>query len=270
MDYIERINSEKTILLDELNEKRQEINKMQSIISASKNTLSEKELDLLIKSFIVLIYAYWEDAYHKLNIYLNSVYCDTPIKDLPYNLKNKSLLQLTINGDLDIKIDSFEKINKLHHCLVSNEVKSINEVDTEQNNIKNKLINFHSKQNPKIHDFKELLKFHSFNPKKVFDYLNYDGDNEDIITSIINFIISQRNNIAHKNSNHIHNKKSFSTCREVILYYLELQFPKKRHNLQPEDFLKDILFDINNLFIQSATFVCTELTNKLGEKIENN
>ncbi|EOS7714524.1 hypothetical protein FRO38_RS13990, partial [Enterococcus hirae] len=75
-------------------EKREEIQTMALIIQSLPEEFTDREKDLLLRSFIVLTYAYWESCYHKVQNVVFEKYNDALIKNLPFALKNKIYLEL--------------------------------------------------------------------------------------------------------------------------------------------------------------------------------
>lgn len=197
-------------------EKRLEITSMQTIINTFGSDLREKEVDLLIASYIVLTYAYWESCYQYLNELIFEKYKTIPIKDLPYDMNNDVCLKLAlheINGNSTNPISSISSYRgffvKASNYIKENESSSLQAINMDDHC---KHIFMVQTQNPKIDDLKKMLNKIQVN----FERLNIlDGDYS-AFKEQLDFIIMQRNAIAHKNNHISYNGTSYNSYLECI------------------------------------------------------
>ncbi|WP_196607345.1 HEPN domain-containing protein [Pectinatus frisingensis] len=227
--------------------KREEINSMHTIITNIKNEVSLKEKNLLIASYIVLTYAYWESCFQKFQKLLFTKSKNIPIKNLPFNLRENIYLELAKNAAgknknkyiKDISTHSiFDNIyNKIH----TNETKTVTDIGIDIREISHIFIN--NTQNPNIDVIKNLLNKYNKN----LDSILKEPSIENYFCPGIAFIIEQRNSIAHTNE-HINYKgadyDNFDECFSSLSQNIsEL---KKIHTI--EDFIQEMSYQISVFF----------------------
>lgn len=151
-------------------EKRQEINSMQAIINNLDDALRPRDRKLLIASYIVLTYAYWESCFHRFQKLLCIQNQNTPIKNLPYDLKQAVYLKLAMSAAssnrnkvlVDIKSSIvFDNIYKKMHA---HDEDTIVKMQLEQ---QTKYIFIDPTQNPKIDNVEKLIKSNGRSLKKL-------------------------------------------------------------------------------------------------------
>lgn len=230
--------------------KRLEINTFDTIIENFRIDFKEKETDLLIKSYIVLVYAYWEFSFDEFRKFVVDTYSDKEICSLPHTVKNKVLIKLCITGK-NISLNEITDINKIvsiNEKIKEHNKKKINEI-SRVNDLKKYLIATNA--NPKWSDLKKFLQMFNFDIDKFCKNLKYNNSISDDFEENLNFIIKQRNSIAHKNKNNID--------------YNSLKNKSSSNRL--EKTISEISMDINNLF----NFLSDEILKlKENDSIENN
>lgn len=228
-------------------DKRIEISAMSTIIQSLGNEITPREKDLLIRSFIVLTYAYWESVFHKLQEYLYKVYSKKPIKNLPFNLKNKVYLKLVNDNSGKSKNKPINQItshiffDELHSNMHSNEELSVEELEPD----KYKYIFILKTGNPSIDLFKDVLSEYDFNLDKLIKKSIEDKLLSDSIVNSIDFLIKQRNAIAHKNEHISYGGHSYVNYTECIDAF---EKDNAMLNIPPEEFVMELSFQVDSLF----------------------
>lgn len=237
--------------------KRQEITSMQSIITDLNTELRESDRNLLISSYIVLTYAYWESCFHKFQSLLFIWYQKKKIKDLPYELQNKVYLELSKQAAASNKnktiseIKSSNVFDKIYDTIHSSKEKNLQELDLIK---KTKYIFINTTENPKMSHIEELMKNNHNNLSKFLSSLKQDGILNCYFEQGIQFIIDQRNAIAHKNEGIIYKKKAYKNFDKC---YEELK----------KDCSRNLNNDCIENFIQDMSYQIDIFYNKLVEKL---
>lgn len=237
--------------------KRQEITSMQSIITDLNTELRESDRNLLISSYIVLTYAYWESCFHKFQSLLFIWYQNKKIKNLPYELRNKVYLELSKQAAASNKnktiseIKSSNVFDNIYNKIHSSKEKNLIELDLIN---KTKYIFINTTENPKISHIEEIMKNNNENLSRFLSNLKQDGILNSYFELGIAFIIDQRNSIAHKNEGIIYKKKSYKNFDKCY-----------------EELKKDCSINLNNdcieNFIQDMSYQIDIFYNKLVEKL---
>ena len=248
-------------MIDEINkfskyrfEKRQEINSMQAIINNLDDALRPRDRKLLIASYIVLTYAYWESCFHRFQRLLCIQNQNTPIKNLPHNLKQAVYLKLAMSATsssnrnkalVDIKSSVvFDNIYKKMHA---HDEDTIVKMQLEQ---QTQYIFIDPTQNPKIDNVMKLIKNNDRSLKKIMEALKSEHILNDYFELGLDFIIKQRNAIAHKNEGIIYKKvsyKNFDSCYEALKsdYYSNTDNVAEQLYDKIEDFIQDMSYQID-------------------------
>lgn len=242
-------------------EKREEIQAMAKIIE-SMNMSDEftiREKDLLLRSFIVLVYAYWESCYHRIQKVVLERYLDLPIEDLPFQVKNKVYLSLISgkagrNKSKPIKeITNYNVFQNINLGILENQEKKLSEHNNSE--IQKSIFNF--KGNPSFEDLKKFMAGFNIRIERTIEKNVEANSLYPFLEDFITFIIKQRNAIAHKNEKINYADQEFRTYFECINYLKEeYETTYEIRNLpQPSDFIKEMLFQIDQMF----TFLIEEV-----------
>ena len=244
-------------------EKRQEINSMQTIINNLDDALRPRDRKLLIASYIVLTYAYWESCFHRFQRLLCIQNQNTPIKNLPYDLKQAVYLKLAMSAAASNKnkalvdIKSSNVFDKIYTKMHAHDEDTIVKIQLEQ---QTKCIFIDCTQNPKIDNIEKLIKNNGLSLKKIMEVLKTEHILNDYFELGLDFIIKQRNAIAHKNEGIIYKKvsyKNFDSCYEA----LKLDYYSNTENATEQ------LYDKIEDFIQNMSYQIDIFYNKLVEKL---
>lgn len=247
-------------------EKRIEISSMTTIVQNLGDEITDKEKDLLIRSYIVLTYAYWESSYHKLQEYLFKVYQEIPIANLPHELKNKVYLKLIsehsgIQRTKAIKdISNHTFFDNLHLNMHKNETETVSTLGSDNY----KFIFISKTANPSINLFESLLRDYGFNLTKIIKGNSEIGNLDSYLVKGIEFLIKQRNAIAHKNEHISYNEITYEDYSSCIKAFEE----QNDMNSKPaEEFIKELGFQIDSFFRVVLNEV--ETKNKERDMLEN-
>lgn len=178
-------------------DKRSRIITMDTIIRTNDN-IKENELDVLLRGYIVLIYAFWEGNYKKLQDIFFEFFSNKKVSELPKHIKDKLVIDFSINKSekkytlLDLSgYDRIREINnKIEEILSSN----LNECD---NYHKKKIYFYEDSNNPKYDKLKKLLLKYSMFLDKIVNSLITDNNLSSDFKVRLEFIIEARNSIAH-------------------------------------------------------------------------
>lgn len=227
-------------------EKRLEITTMHTIIHNLEIELRDKDKTLLIASYIVLTYAYWESCFHKFQHLLFLKYKTIPIKDLPFSLKKLIYLELAkqafgSNRNKTIQeIKNHEVFDSLQREMHKYDEFTISSID---NSNKFSHIFLDETQNPNISLMNTLLKKYHINLHQILS----TSEIGNFFEKGLSFIISQRNSIAHRNETIFYNERPYSDFHSCFNDF------KNNENLDLqittiEDFIKEMTFQINLFF----------------------
>ena len=233
--------------------KRLEITAMHTIITSLDDSLRPKERRLLIASYIVLAYSYWESCFHKFQKLLFHQQQQVLLKNLPFPLQTSVYLELIKDAAgpskskpiKDISCHQvFEKIYTEMHVHDEQTIDDINYVDR----VKNLFID--NTQNPKFDSMKKLIARYAHN----FDEIFNSSLNEKYFEFGLVFIIRQRNLIAHKNENISYNDffyDNYDLCYNAFIFFLTNALTTDLPNELPEkieDFIKEMTYQIDIFF----------------------
>ncbi|SYZ79269.1 MAE_28990/MAE_18760 family HEPN-like nuclease [Trichococcus shcherbakoviae] len=252
-------------------EKREEISTMARIIDSMPEEFTEREKDLLLRSFIVLVYAYWESCYHRVQEVVFEKYQDSSIKNLPFAIKNKVYLYFALdkagtNGSKTIReIDNYSVFQKISSGILETEDKKLSEHVNQT--IKASVLN--KSGNPTFQQLNNFMHCFNINMDKVVNNNINEGYLAPYFIDFLDFIIKQRNAIAHKNEKIQYTEKIFNTYFECI-DHVTLVYSEKYQiqiDFTAPDFIKEMLFQIDRVF----TFLIESVDEKrrLDEVHEN-
>lgn len=238
--------------------KRLEISKMSSLIEAMNEEVNKKEKTLLISSYIVLVYAYWESSFHKFQQLMLDSYKNIPIKLLPFNLKNNLLLTLAKisvggNGKQIInevkKMSIFEGIIKITQ---ENEELDVEEISRKYHDkISRKDFDKHfilETANPNLERASELLKTYSIKLEKIIKEGKESEKIKPYFDEGLDFIIKQRNSIAHKNEKISYKDNEYEEY-DLCIKDLVQDIANGTNTLErPELFINEMTFQIDSFF----------------------
>lgn len=233
--------------------KREEISKMSRIIEDFSEQMSETEVDLVIRSYVVLCYSYWESCYNYFVDALEEKYFDLEIRKLPHDLNEVvflSLLKQKLSNHSKVQIKDLKSKAAMTGAMddvSTKEELTVNQLTPAQITVIKKSTKIQT-QNPNIEILSNTLKLFSMKYSKLYQKF---VDNEYISPQFENsilFIISQRNSVAHKNNSFRYGEETYSNLRECINSFTAINFPGTPY--APEEFLKQILLEIDTLFRQ--------------------
>lgn len=235
--------------------KRYEISRMSSLIESMNSDFNKKERDLLISSYIVLVYAYWESSFHKFQNLILFSHKNIPLKSLPFNLRNKLLLALVklssgVNGKKIInEVDNIQVFEKITHTTQENENLSMEEINVKYDNIQSldKFFLIES-ANPNLKLCEEMLQVYDMNLKIIIK----DGKNNEKLKTYfddgLDFIIKQRNSIAHKNEKISYLGVEYGEYDSCIQSLIDRIAEGTNTLKRPEDFINEMAFQIDSFF----------------------
>ncbi len=239
-------------------DRRLKLNPMSSIIEVGKNLyLTETTYDLLIRSYIVLTYAYWESCFFSFQDCLIQCHENHMIKDLSYNLQSDILLKLgTSKIERKNRTKSLSEISNIDTLtkIITNVQESISENKTKKVSeiIQNPTIKgsfYVATNNPSISLISDLLKKYDINLKRIIDINSNEPFNTipKYFEKEISFLINERNAIAHKNGDidSMDDGTSFRYYSEYIEVFCDknsIEF------VNANSFIQTLSFDIDNFF----------------------
>lgn len=243
-------------------EKRLEITKMQSIISNFYSDLHIKERRLLLASYIVLTYAYWESCFYKFQDLLFLKYQSVIIKQLPFKLQSAVYLEFAKdaagnNKSKTIKeIRTYKTFDTIYKMMHKNDLQTIKSINYETK-VKNIFTN--QTQNPNLEMLNKLLEKYNMKANKGIK----DGNLAPFFSVGLDFIIHQRNSIAHKNEEINYQGSDYKTYESCFKKLKEDVNTIKYENV--EDFISEMGYQIDlfyGLLIEMITGAKNAQNNK--------
>lgn len=238
------MNSKVTAFNAYKTDKREEIISFNRLINDSEMALSRKDKRLLISSYIVLSYAYWESCFHKFQELVFTKYQKEMVKNLPFKIRNAVYIELAkkaANQSCNKKICEVKSANVFD--TIQKKMHDLDDISLENTIYKDKFshIFISSTQNPRLNQFKELLNRYNFD----FDEIIKNVDINPVFEEGLKFIIEQRNSIAHKNEQIQFNDKTFLNYDEC---YSEFKSLNSCSMTTISDFLTEMNFEIDKFF----------------------
>lgn len=238
--------------------KRLEISKMSSLIEAMNDEVNKKEKTLLISSYIVLVYAYWESSFHKFQELMLDSYKSIPIKLLPYNLKNKLLLTLakkSAGGNAKKVINEVKQMSIFEGIIEftqKNEELGIEEISRKYHDkISRKDLYKHfilETANPNLERASELLRTYSIKLERIIKEGKESEKIKPYFDKGLDFIIKQRNSIAHKNEKISYRGTEYEEY-DLCMKDLVKDIAEGTNTLErPELFINEMTFQIDSFF----------------------
>ncbi|AIY83873.1 hypothetical protein U729_2626 [Clostridium baratii str. Sullivan] len=229
-------------------ERRNKIITMDTIIR-NNDDLKEGEKDVLLRGFIVLIYAFWEGNYKEIQKLFFCILKEKKIKELPHKIKNKVLIELATN-----QRERNKKISEIEDC------KQIDEINSKIIMALESKLSDYSQCDRLCHHFKEnsnnpnytiltnMLSKYNITLKKLIKQMIEEYSIPDNFEDRLNFIIKSRNNIAHGVEN-------ISDYEEMII----------SNFIRKED---ATIIDVSD-FLNETTFYIDLLYNEIFSEFEN-
>ena len=224
-------------------EKRSKINTMDSIIR-NNTELTESEEDVLLRGYIVLIYAFWEGSYKKLAHSFYNFFKDRKINELPHNIKNKVIIELaTERSDKNMKINEisdYRKFLKINEKINDNLEKKLSECEGHD---KTERYFKEETGNPNYNKLDVLLKKYYISLDKLIEELISENNMQSNFKEVLEFLVSARNSIAHGNEN--------EDMHDGYKNYIVNKFlnGNKKGINDVSDFLRDTVFYLDLIFI---------------------
>lgn len=224
-------------------EKRAKISTMDTIIR-NNDDFKESEIDVLLRGYIVLIYAFWEGSYKKIGELFFEVFKEKLVTELPHEIKNSVIIELsTSKNDRKQKIGEISNYNKFI-SINDNITNVLNKKLLECSDYERTKRYFKSQSNnPDYDKLTSFLKKYNISLKKIIQDLVDEGDFPTNFKQQLDFIVQSRNNIAHGSEN----LKGHNTYKNYIIS----NFLSERPNVQVEDvgnFLNNSSYYIYVLF----------------------
>lgn len=257
--------------------KREEIQKMTRLSERviEEDGIKSVESELLLKSYIVLSYAYWESCVEYYKDCFQFYYESFKIEDLPEKInkivrhevfkKNvgKRTLNKTINdlSEVDSLEIAYEKLEELPG-------KRINQLEISDNKkklskaIKRRIIESDT-SNPRLNHLSFLEKIDIYWESELKGMIE-DESITHVFREVINFLVLQRNNIAHKNKEIKYKfkdkEKTFEDYHTCIMEFIKDHEAQETFDVKNGmEFLDELNFQIDNFFTGML-----ELLNKEG------
>lgn len=255
-------------------EKRIEISTMSSLIENLTDEFNIKEKNLLISSYIVLAYAYWESCFHKFQGLMFEDFKLVPIESLPFNIKNQISLTLARTScgknqkKLISEIANIDIFNAIYRTVHENEKGNVVQIlDKFSDRLEEKEMKKHfmiDTVNPNLNRFSEMLKNYGMRLEKIIEVGVKSGKIKSYFSEGLSFIINQRNSIAHKNEKIMYDEVEYSNYDECInKLSLDIEFTPII-NGHPELFIYEMTFQIDNFF----DLMINEMEKKIIELLE--
>ena len=266
--YLVRMNVEREFA-SYRTEERLEIQAMANIIESLPTDFTDKERDLLLRSFIVLVYAYWESCYHKIQEVVFEKFEDIYLEKLPFEIKNKVYLAIVqdkagANHSKEIReVKDYNLFHKINSGIIEKKESKLSDFDTIS--IKKKILN--KSGNPNFEDLKKFMASFNIRLDRIIESNISEGNLAPYFTKFLTFIIKQRNAIAHKNEKIQHEGSVYRTYFECLESVTELYSTDFNNviDLAPADFVKEMLFQIDKVF----TILIESVEEKRGELNRN-
>ena len=170
--------------LDLLTDKKERINHMHQVINKMKEngelSITNRQYEVLIRGYIVLIYSFWESSFTSLGKCLITIYNDIKLEDFTFKMKDKIFIKYLKEKSNHIGNHNWLESNyNSYQVLLS---KTLKETNFEYHFYSNS-------NNPKLCDLESFLGlFH----KRISISENTE--------KLISYIINSRNDIAHSGS----------------------------------------------------------------------
>lgn len=255
-------------------EKRIEISTMSSLIENLTDDFSLKERNLLISSYIVLAYAYWESCFHKFQSLMFEGFKVVPIEVLPFNLRNQISLTLARTScgknkqKLISEIENIDIFDAIYKTVHENEKENVVQIlDKFSDRLEEKEMKKHfllDTVNPNLDRFSEMLKNYGMKLEKIIEIGIESGKIKSYFNEGLCFIIWQRNSIAHKNEKIMYNEVEYSNYNECInKLSSDIEFTPVI-NGHPEFFVNEMTFQIDSFF----DLMINEMEKKIRQLLE--
>lgn len=225
-------------------ERRSKIITMDTILR-NNDEFKENEIDVILRGFIVLIYAFWEGNYKQIQENFYEIIKNEKIGNLPFLIKNKVLLDLSgdnkfINSKIK-EITDYRKFTDATSAMKEAEEKKASQIE--------KRIDHHFKEfsnNPKIMDLEKLMKKYQLNLNKIIKKLIEENSLPEDFSERLDFIIHSRNSIAHGVEN-LGDLQGYKEC--IINQFLDKDNSQRNISIiDVSDFLRDTTFFIDILY----------------------
>lgn len=239
-------------------EKRIEISTMSSLIENLIGEFSKKEKNLLISSYIVLTYAYWESCFHKFQNLMFEEFKYVPIKSLPFDLRNNvSLTLANVSSGKNKKkliseIKSIGIFEGMMNTVRENEESNVIQIiEKYSDRLEEKEIKKHfllDTANPNLDRFQIMLKNYGVKLEQILEDGIHNSKIKPYFANGLNFIVQQRNSIAHKNEKIMYNEAEYDDY-DLCIYTLasDIDFSPILQD-HPEVFINEMTFQIDNFF----------------------
>lgn len=220
-------------------ERRNKIITMDTIIR-NNDDLKEGEKDVLLRGFIVLIYAFWEGNYKEIQKLFFYILKEKKIKDLPHKIKNKVLIELATNqkerNKKIIEIEDYKQINGINSKIIQSlesKLSDYQQCDKLCHHFKE------NSNNPSYEILTNMLSKYNISLSKLIKQMIKEYSLPHNFKDRLNFIIKSRNNIAHGVEN-------ISDYEELIIS----EFINKENStiVDVSDFLNETTFYIDLLY----------------------
>lgn len=223
-------------------DRRSRLSAMDTIIRNNED-FKESEKDVLIRGFIVLIYAFWEGNYKELQKVFFEDLKEKKIKDLPNSIKDKVIINLSSKSKQKdgkpniqiIEVSQYKQLIEISSMIDRNLELSILETNKEE--VLKKYF-MEGSGNPDYDKLNGLLKKYDLSLRSITRKLKEYDFIKDDLKDRIKFIVKARNNIAH----------GFEDIGEYKTYeeFINDEFIKKEEST---------IVDVSNFLIETAFYI---------------
>lgn len=222
--------------------KRSRISTMDTILR-NNDEFKNIEIDVLLRGYIVLIYAFWEGNYKKLQDTFLKFFSEKKVSEIPDNIKKILVIELSIHKKEKnytlLQLNNFNRIKEINSVIDTILDLKLSEC-AKNNEIKKYFYEFSN--NPNYDKLNSLLFKYSMFLDKIINSLKLDGNIAFDFKERLEFIIGSRNEIAH-GSEILGNHNSYKE------YIQEKFFDNEEKTIEEiSGFLRDISYNIDVLF----------------------
>ena len=222
--------------------KRTRITTMDTILR-NNDEFKESEIDVLLRGYIVLIYAFWEGNYKKLQDTFFEFFSQKKVSQVPEHIKKILVIDLSISRNEKkytlLQLRSFTRIKEINDIIDNILDLKLSEC-SKYSEIKGYFYEFSN--NPNYDKLKKLLSKYSMFLDKIVNSLKLDNSLSNNFKQILEFIIDSRNAIAH-------GSETLGRHNGYKEYIQERFFDGQDKTVEEiSGFLRDISFNIDVLF----------------------
>ena len=195
-------------------DRRNKITVMDTIIR-NNDEFKEGEKDVLLRGFIVLIYAFWEGNYKKIQDIFFEILKEKKLSELPHKIKNRVIIDLVTTkkerNKKIVEIEDYNQITGIHSKITDALEKNLSSYE-ECNKLKQHFRE--NSNNPSFLILENMLSKYNMSLRRIVNELIQEEAISEDFEKRLEFIIGSRNSIAHGAENDLEN---FNDYEEVII-----------------------------------------------------